>query len=170
MTNNNKKKKISWPFKKKESHTVVYKNGNAKIVHYTPEQIERAKKTIAKMERRAKFKKTATRMESGTERVTKGAGRIASGFHKRVIEGKTGVTVRGGTIYPKKKTTKPRYYAKGRKAYPIKKTKQTKKYPHKVKARQYKEMEEYDPFDLYGGAPKKGYKEKKPPMLFDPFG
>ena len=134
-----------------------------------PKETRVEKRRVA-VERKKKFVEELTKPSKRLTKTAKGAERVAGGFQKRVIEGKTDVVVRGGTIYPKKKKIKPKYYAKDRRTT---KRKTKKTYPKKRKTpyeQKPSEMPTYDPFGILGPPEKKKRNGKKPPMFFNPFG
>jgi len=151
------KKKTPWRERKK-------RKALTQMTKEEKENLRIAKKLAAKHLRKEGHKKVLAKYEKGMGTVGSIASRATSGFQKQVIEGKGGVTVRGGTIYPK---TKQKYTKRYKKPY----SKRTKSKKSKRKSYRTKRTKEKRDMPLFSGFLSGGSnKGKKPPLFFDPWG
>lgn len=110
-------------------------------------------------------KKILVKYEKGMDKIGSGAGKVAHGFQKQVIEGKGGVTVRSGTIYPKQKK---KYSKPSKKQYYAKRAKSRKKTKTNYKSYRAKRTKEKSGMPIFSGfLMGEGDKGKKPPLLFN---
>jgi hypothetical protein len=154
------KQKTPWRDKKKRKE-LAQQTREEKV------SLKASKELASSYLRKEGQKKVLAKYEKGMGTISSGAGKVAHGFQEQVIEGKGGVTVRGGTIYPK---PKKKYVKQSKKRYYAKRAKR-KKAKTKTKYKSAKRTKEKSGMPIFSGfLTGSGDKGKKPPMFFDLWG